>query len=132
MSYDTSLYSRKGRIGTITLNRPEKFNTIRPPMPAEIESALAEANADGEVRVIVLQGAGEAFCAGFDFSGGLEHFAGWGGQPDGRAWDPGRGLRPSASAPASNALANSFQPRNLRQEVQGCGLLRERRQGISK
>lgn len=79
MSYETILYGRKGRIGTITLNRPEKFNTIRPPMPAELESALAEANADGEVRVIVLQGAGEAFCADFDFSGGLEHFAGWGG-----------------------------------------------------
>ncbi len=97
MSYETILYGRKGRIGTITLNRPEKFNTIRPPMPAEIESALAEANADGEVRVIVLQGAGEAFCAGFDFSGGLEHFAGWGGQPDGRAWDPGRDLMMVAS-----------------------------------
>ena len=92
MSYETLLYETKERIATITLNRPEKFNTIRPPMPEEIEKALAEANADRHVRVIVLQGAGKAFCAGFDFSEGLEHFAGWGGQSGGEAWDPGNDM----------------------------------------
>jgi enoyl-CoA hydratase len=61
-------------------------------MPEELEKALAQANADGEVRVIILKGAGKAFCAGFDFSEGLEHFAGWGGQSSGDAWDPGKDM----------------------------------------
>ena len=89
MGYETILYETRGRIATVTLNRPEKFNTIRPPMPEELEKALAAANADREVRVIILKGAGKAFCAGFDFSEGLEHFAAWGEVRRGGAWDPG-------------------------------------------
>ena len=92
MSYETILYEKKDRIAVITLNRPEKFNTIRPPMPEEIEKALGKANFDDEVRVIILQGAGKAFCAGFDFSEDLEHFAGWGGQAQSEEWDPGRDM----------------------------------------
>ena len=65
------MYEKNERIATITLNRPEKFNAIRLPMPEELEKAIAEANADDEVRVIILQGAGKSFCAGFDFSGNL-------------------------------------------------------------
>lgn len=86
----TVLYETDGRIATVTLNRPEKFNAIRPPMPEELEQALARANADREVRVIILQGAGESFCAGFDFSENLEHFRGWGLPAAGEEWDPGR------------------------------------------
>lgn len=80
MSYETILYETRDRLATITLNRPEKFNTIRPPMPEELEQAVAAANADKDVRVIILKGAGKAFCAGFDFSEDLDHFAQWGGQ----------------------------------------------------
>ena len=68
------LYSKCGAIATITLNRPEKYNTLRPSLLAELDVALREANTDKEVKVIILEGAGDAFCAGFDFSGGLEHF----------------------------------------------------------
>ena len=92
MKYETILYETGDRIATITLNRPEKFNTIRPPMPEELEAAVAEANADSQERVITLQGAGMACCAGFDFSGDLEHFAGWGGQPGAEPWDPGKDM----------------------------------------
>ena len=92
MTYETIIYEKNDRIATITLNRPEKFNTIKPPMPEEIEKALAEANADQEVRVIILKGAGKAFCAGFDFSDGLEHFKGWGGQIGNESWDPGNDM----------------------------------------
>jgi enoyl-CoA hydratase len=92
MTYETILYETQGRIATITLNRPEAFNAIRPPLPEELEQAVAEANADTEVRVIVLKGAGRAFCAGFDFSGGLEHFAGWAGQRANEPWDPGKDM----------------------------------------
>jgi len=92
MPYETILYEKDGRLAYVTLNRPEKFNTIRPPMPAELEMALAEANADDEVRVIILRGAGKSFCAGFDFSANLEHFKDWGipGAPE--DWDPGNDM----------------------------------------
>ncbi len=91
-TYEMITYEVDDRIATVTLNRPEKFNTIRPPMPDEIEHALARANADANVRVIVLQGAGSSFCAGFDFSGNLDHFSGWGLPDAGEAWDPGRDM----------------------------------------
>ncbi len=69
-----ALYSKNGAIATITLNRPEKYNTLRPSLLADLDDALREANTDKAVKVIILEGAGDAFCAGFDFSGGLEHF----------------------------------------------------------
>ena len=57
MNYETILYEKNDRIATITLNRPEKYNTIRPPMPEELERALETANFDKDVRVIILKGA---------------------------------------------------------------------------
>lgn len=92
MAYETILYEKKGRIATVTLNRPDKFNTIRPPMPEELEKAMAEANADDDVRVIILRGAGHSFCAGFDFSENLDHFSGWGLSGAGEAWNPGKDM----------------------------------------
>ena len=68
------LYSTTGAIATITLNRPEKYNTLRPSLLEDLDDALRQANTDKEIKVIILEGAGDAFCAGFDFSGGLEHF----------------------------------------------------------
>ena len=98
MSYETLLYDVDGAIATITLNRPERLNTIVPPMPEEIESAVRTANGDGHVKVIVLRGAGRSFCAGFDFGGGFHH---WdeGMTTDGE-WDPGKDF----------AMATSFGP----------------------
>ena len=61
----------KGRIATITLSRPERLNAINDAMPGEIAAAVDAANADARVHVIVLQGAGDAFCAGYD----LKHYA---------------------------------------------------------
>ncbi len=96
MSYETVKYSVAGRIATISLNRPDKFNNIRPPMPDDIHEALGEANHDPEVRVIILQGEGDSFCAGFDFSDGLEQYGAWGiGSSDNvfeggdKHWNPG-------------------------------------------
>ncbi|MGD9021529.1 MAG: crotonase/enoyl-CoA hydratase family protein [Lysobacterales bacterium] len=71
-----ALYAKNGAIATITLNRPDKYNTLRPSLLNDLDNALRQANTDGEVKVIILEGAGDAFCAGFDFSGGLEHFEG--------------------------------------------------------
>jgi enoyl-CoA hydratase len=74
MSYETLLYQSAGAVATITLNRPDRLNTIVPPMPDEIEAAVREAIVDDDVRVIVLRGAGRAFCAGFDLGGGFHHW----------------------------------------------------------
>jgi enoyl-CoA hydratase len=60
------LYAKDGRIARITLNRPEKLNAINDAMPPELREAVATANADDAVHVIVLAGAGRAFCAGYD------------------------------------------------------------------
>ena len=88
MSYVTLLYSVDEGVATITLNRPDSLNTIVPPMPDELEAAVHEAIADRTVKVIVLRGAGRAFCAGFDFGEGFHH---WdeGLTTDGQ-WDPGK------------------------------------------
>jgi enoyl-CoA hydratase len=86
--YGTILYGVDGAIATITLNRPEALNTIVPPMPDEVEDAVAVATRDSEVKVIVLRGAGRAFCAGYDFGGGFHH---WDEAiSTGGAWDPGK------------------------------------------
>jgi len=90
MKLETMLYEVDDAIATITLNRPDHLNTIVPPMPEELESAVVAANRDPAVRVIILRGAGRAFCAGFDFGGNLEHW-GEGLQTDGR-WDPGKDM----------------------------------------
>ena len=88
MSYETLLYDTDGAIATITFNRPDRLNTIVPPMPEELESAVHAAIADQAVKVIVLRGAGRAFCAGFDLGGGFHH---WDEHltTEGR-WDPGK------------------------------------------
>ena len=54
------------RIARLQLNRPEKLNAISSAMPGEIEQAVRWAQADDEVHVIIVEGAGRAFCAGFD------------------------------------------------------------------
>jgi enoyl-CoA hydratase len=88
MSYETLLYDTDGAIATITLNRPDRLNTIVPPMPDEIEAAVDAAVGDPDVKVIVLRGAGRSFCAGFDLGGGF-HWWDEGLTTDGR-WDPGK------------------------------------------
>jgi len=62
------LFARDGRIGRIRLNRPEVMNAIDDRMPQALADAVQTANADPEVHVIVLSGAGPAFCAGYDLT----------------------------------------------------------------
>jgi enoyl-CoA hydratase len=88
MAFETLRYDAANDLATITLNRPDRLNTIVPPMPEEIEAAVHRAIVDPAVKVIVLRGAGRAFCAGFDLGGGFHH---WDDAltTDGR-WDPGK------------------------------------------
>lgn len=66
MTTETVLYARRGPIGEITLNRPDKLNSITAQMVGALHAALDAAEADPEVRVILLSGTGKAFSAGFD------------------------------------------------------------------
>ncbi len=56
------------KIGTITLNRPEHMNTFSTPLARELNQALLKLDDDPDVQVIVITGAGRAFCAGIDLS----------------------------------------------------------------
>ncbi len=61
-------YAVSDHIATITLNRPERMNTISREMLDELTQTLVRANHDKDVRVIVLTGTGRAFCAGLDLN----------------------------------------------------------------
>lgn len=63
---NTVQYERDGRIVRLTLDRPERFNAIDDEMPRELREAVERADADDGVHVIVLTGAGDAFCSGYD------------------------------------------------------------------
>jgi enoyl-CoA hydratase/carnithine racemase len=76
MGYEHLLYEQSGPIVTITLNRPQAMNALSRPLETELHAALDEADADDNVRAIILTGAGRAFSAGYDISSGE------GGRPD--------------------------------------------------
>jgi enoyl-CoA hydratase len=101
MSYETVLYETGDAIATITLNRPERLNTIVPPMPDELQDAVHRATLDKAVKVILLRGAGRSFCAGFDFGGGFHHWDE--GMTTGGRWDPGKDFA-MATSPASGPV----------------------------
>ncbi len=61
-------FEKDGRIGRITLNRPEVMNAIDDAMPHALAEAVAQADADPDIHVMVLAGAGKAFCAGYDLT----------------------------------------------------------------
>ncbi len=65
---DEVLYVVADHIATITLNRPERMNTISGPMLNQLTQRLLQADADKDVRVVILTGTGRAFCAGLDLT----------------------------------------------------------------
>lgn len=94
MSEDVIGYAKAGAVATITLNRPSKHNAMRGDMVRGLEAAVRDANRDDAIRVVVLEGAGDSFCAGFDFSGGLAHAKRY--REDG--YDPGMDVYDAANA----------------------------------
>jgi methylglutaconyl-CoA hydratase len=67
LSYQTILAAESDGVSTITLNRPARRNALTPEMQLELIAAMEEA-AVSSARVVVLRGAGEAFCSGLDLS----------------------------------------------------------------
>jgi enoyl-CoA hydratase len=88
-SGNTVAYEVRDRRAYLTLDRPERLNAITGEMGREIAEAVTEANADESVRLIVVQGAGRAFCAGYD----LKLYAEGGEEHQGEVWDPIRDFR---------------------------------------
>lgn len=74
MSYEEIKYEVLDNILTITMNRPEKLNAFTGTMAREMIEAFDRADADDEVRAIIVTGAGRAFCAGADLSAGSKTF----------------------------------------------------------
>jgi len=74
MAYEQIIYEVADNIATITLNRPEKLNAFTGIMMNEMLDAFDKADADDNVRAVIVTGAGRAFCAGADLSAGPRTF----------------------------------------------------------
>ncbi len=68
MTYKSIILEKKEHIGIITLNRPEAFNTFNVSLARELSRGLLELETDRMIRVVVINGAGKAFCTGIDVS----------------------------------------------------------------
>ena len=68
MAFQCILYEKKDAIGYLTLNRPERLNALNATLLAEFREAMEVVEADPDVRVVILTGAGRAFSAGFDIN----------------------------------------------------------------
>lgn len=74
MTYRTLLTERSERVLTVTLHRPDRLNAFDPTMQRELLAVLDEADADDDVRVLIVTGAGRGFCAGADLGSGGDTF----------------------------------------------------------
>ncbi len=74
MDYQDIIYTKEEGIATITLNRPDRRNAFSPAMRESIYKAVEDAANDNEVRVLVITGAGRAFCAGADVKAMAQKF----------------------------------------------------------
>lgn len=74
--YETITLERRGHVGVLTLNRPDRLNAINRAMMGEVASAVATVKADDEFRALVVTGAGKGFCAGADLMGAGQAVAG--------------------------------------------------------
>lgn len=68
MSYKTIIAEKKRHVGVITFNRPDQLNTFSSEMATELNQTLMQFEKDHDIRVIVIKGAGKAFCVGIDVS----------------------------------------------------------------
>ena len=76
MAFEQIRYEVAEGIATITLNRPEKLNAVTSALIQELIAAFETVDGDDAVRVVIVTGAGRAFCAGADLSAGTQTFDG--------------------------------------------------------
>jgi len=69
MAYQQVITEERGRVGIVTLNRPDRLNALGEPMDSEMREAIEAYNQDQAIGAIVLTGSGRAFCAGADIGG---------------------------------------------------------------
>lgn len=74
MNFETLEYNVEGHVLTLRLNRPDRMNAFTTPMAHELVAAIDAADADDDIRAIVITGNGKAFCAGADLGGGSSTF----------------------------------------------------------
>jgi enoyl-CoA hydratase len=86
----TVAYEVADGVATLTLNRPERLNTITPELAEDVRAELARANGDDAVRAVRLRGAGRVFCAGYDIDWGARMME---EADSGQPWDPMADLR---------------------------------------
>ena len=84
MDYQDIIYTKEESIASITLNRPDTRNTFSPEMLEGIYEGMEDAAKDDKVRVLVLTGTGQAFCAGADVKAMAERFNPPSGEQRGR------------------------------------------------
>lgn len=70
MDFEQISFEVRDRVALVTLNRPEKLNTWTATMSRELSDAMYECNDNDDIRAVIVTGAGRAFCAGADLSGG--------------------------------------------------------------
>lgn len=68
----TVLYRRDGKVGIVTLNRPNNYNAITAELLSDFSVALDKAKMDRQAKTIVVHGSGKGFCAGADLAGGMD------------------------------------------------------------
>ena len=78
------------RVAELLLNRPERLNAINGAMPGEIRAAVEWAQANDDIHVIVVAGAGKGFCGGYDLQGSAERTGDHPCQQENQPWDPMR------------------------------------------
>ena len=126
MDYEQILSEKSEGILTITLNRPERLNAWTGQMGHELRAAFDDADADDEVRAVIITGAGRAFCAGADLEGGGETFdyrkrdtAGAAGRDNGgeftlRVFDSKKPVIAAINGPAVGVGATMTLPMDIR------------------
>jgi enoyl-CoA hydratase/carnithine racemase len=126
MDYEQILTDTDDGLLTITLNRPERLNAWTGQMGHELRAAFDAADADDDVRAIIITGAGRAFCAGADLEGGGDTFdyrkrdtAGAAGRDNGgeftlRVFDSKKPVIAAINGPAVGVGATMTLPMDIR------------------
>lgn len=110
MSYNTILVNQENHIGIITLNRPDELNTFSSEMAIELNQALTQLDNDKNIRVLIIKGAGKAFCAGIDvtefFGKSLREYRKWVGLMENMAYIISNMKKPVIASAHGFAVAN--------------------------